>query len=56
MLISAIILKGADIADKMREMLEKEFSISHTTIQIECKTCEGNVCGAAAHAQQKRGK
>ncbi|MDD5503655.1 MAG: cation diffusion facilitator family transporter, partial [Candidatus Thermoplasmatota archaeon] len=51
-----MVSKCSEILEEVRAMLEHDFGITHSTIQLECKTCEGNVCGAVAHTEHKRGK
>lgn len=33
--------KSKEVLEKIAEMLQKNFGITHTTIQIECKVCQG---------------
>jgi cobalt-zinc-cadmium efflux system protein len=35
-----MVSKAAEILDEVNELLRREFGITHTTLQLECKKCK----------------
>lgn len=43
-----------DIIDEIKELLSKKFNVLHSTIQLECDKCEGQVCSLPSTARGSR--
>jgi cobalt-zinc-cadmium efflux system protein len=45
---------GRNIIDDIRELLSERFNVLHSTIQLECDRCEGQVCSLPSNRRGSR--
>jgi cobalt-zinc-cadmium efflux system protein len=43
-----------DIIDEIKSLLSRKFNVLHSTIQLECDRCEGQVCSLPSNRRGSR--